>query len=155
MSEPTFEFTQPELAALIGALIDAAARAPHHNPRLDEIVFLLRTLNEKVDTMSATTSTTAQEVATLQTNMTALHGAVTDIQSRLAAALANPAGTDNPAVTAELHAINTDLEGVVTSMAPPAVVHTPENTANTTPNSPGGRNNFFLPNFDPTAAETA
>lgn len=68
--------------------------------------------------MSTTVDTTAAEVTRLQTNMTNLHAGIADIQTRLAAAIAAGAGSGDPAVIAELGAINTDLEAVVAGLAP-------------------------------------
>jgi hypothetical protein len=142
---------------LAGTLIEAlrSAGRPVNDPRID----ILITLAQRIFEMGTSIS---QEVATLGTNMSNLHNAVTDIQKRLSDALSNPGGTGDPAVAAELHAINTDLEGVVTSMKPTSAASPVVFNANDpTPNSPGERNTPGadpanpLPGFDPNQPVTA
>lgn len=68
--------------------------------------------------MSGTQDTLAAEVAALKGNMTSLHAGVSDIQSRLTAAIAAAGTGVDPAALADLHAINDDLAGLVAGLAP-------------------------------------
>jgi hypothetical protein len=86
------------------------------DPRFDRALELLREIQQELHTMSETQDTLAAEVATLKSNMAGLHTGISDIQTRLAAALASGGG--DPAVLADLHAINSDLEAVVAALAP-------------------------------------
>ena len=97
----------------------AWAKQPN-DPRLDQIVAGIASIQQEITRMSETQDTIANEVATMKTNMANLHSGVTDIQARLAAAIAAGTGNTDPAVLADLTAINADLVGVVAALAPSA-----------------------------------
>lgn len=86
--------------------------------RLDIILGLLEDLMERVEKMSQVQDTVAAEVATLKSNMVDLHAGISGIQSRLDAALAAAAASTDPTVLADLHGVNTDLQSVITALAP-------------------------------------
>lgn len=103
------------------ALFDLQAMEEHSSApdrRMGEIIGLLEIINRRMQHMSDTQDTIAAEVATLKDNMTKLHAGVTDIQARLAAALAGD--TSDPQVVSDLHGINNDLASVIAAMAPAA-----------------------------------
>ena len=97
----------------------AWAKQPN-DPRLDQIVAGIASIQQEITRMSETQDTIANEVVTLKSNMVGLHAGITGIQGRLDAALAAAAATTDPAVLTDLQAVNTDLKAVVDGLAPAA-----------------------------------
>jgi predicted nucleic acid-binding Zn-ribbon protein len=84
-----------------------------------KILAQLAAILTEIRKMSATQDNLATEVATLKSNVAALHSGVSDIQARLDAALASAANSvTDPTALTDLHSINDDLKSMVASLAP-------------------------------------
>jgi hypothetical protein len=148
------------IEALVSALTAAAAR-PAHDPRIDEILSTVKEIKTMSGQFSTDLATQTANLADLSDAMTtgfaANDAAIQALKDKIAAGGAVSAAdlatfeTNNAAIKTAADGIRAHLN---VAPPPPPPAHIPEDTANATANAPGGRNNFFLPGFDPTQPET-
>ncbi len=154
---------EPELwaGAIVGAL-HAAVAHPNDDPRIDVIVATV----QRIETAMSATQTAVDHVGAavasmkseVQADVAGVATQVADLKQQIADLKAAGGGATIEQI-ASLESSATDLETTVKALRDglnpaPVVVHTPLDTTDSTPNSPGGRNNFFLADFDPSQPET-